>query len=33
MRLRKATIEDAEALASLLTEIGWFEVFKNESLE
>jgi GNAT superfamily N-acetyltransferase len=33
MRLRKATIEDAEQLASLLTEIGWFEVFKNESLE
>ena len=33
MRLRKATIEDAEALASLLTEIGWFEVFENESLE
>jgi GNAT superfamily N-acetyltransferase len=33
MRLRKATIEDAEALASLLTEIGWFEVFRNESLE
>ncbi|HEY3153335.1 MAG TPA: GNAT family N-acetyltransferase [Candidatus Binatia bacterium] len=33
MRLRKATIEDAEALASLLTEIGWFEIFKNESLE
>jgi GNAT superfamily N-acetyltransferase len=32
MRLRKAKIEDAEQLASLIKEIGWFDVFKNETI-
>jgi GNAT superfamily N-acetyltransferase len=32
MRLRKAKIEDAEQLASLIKEIGWFDVFKNETV-
>jgi hypothetical protein len=33
MRLRKATIEDAEQLASLIKDIGWFETFESESVD
>jgi GNAT superfamily N-acetyltransferase len=32
MRLRKAKIDDAEQLALLIKEIGWFETFKSESV-
>lgn len=32
MQLRKAKIEDAEQLASLIKEIGWFDAFKNETV-
>jgi GNAT superfamily N-acetyltransferase len=33
MRLRKATIEDAEQLASLIKDIGWFATFASESVD
>lgn len=32
MRLRKATVDDAQQLAALLKDIGWFDTFKDESV-
>jgi GNAT superfamily N-acetyltransferase len=33
VQIRKASAQDAESLAELLKEIGWFESFKNEPFE
>jgi GNAT superfamily N-acetyltransferase len=33
MKIRRATVDDAKPLASVLKEIGWFELLNNEPLE
>jgi len=33
VQIRKASVQDAQSLAELLKEIGWFESFKNEPFE